>query len=102
MKYSLPFENPFELPENCVVDFAASNFSEDFDENVRTSFIYLRNIEYTEKIDFSGLSFAQKTRVLELYLNRELRDLTINELDAEIFSCLICSFGQLDTDFFTF
>jgi len=46
MENFLPFDNPFDLDEHITVDILKSKFSEDIDENLETSFIYLRNIDY--------------------------------------------------------
>lgn len=82
---SLPLADPFDIPENVVVDLHSATFSQDFDENIVTSFIYLRNIEYNGSIDFSKFSKDEKMRILKLYMERDLKDFNLKQLDYTIF-----------------
>ena len=90
----LPFDDPFNVPENCVVDFSNVNFSGNYQENVNTAFIYLRNIDFCGEIDFSHLSYEQKRTILTSYIRRDLKDLTIHQLDLAIFHMFFPSVGS--------
>lgn len=83
---TLPLENPFEVSDDVIVDIANSKFADEFDQNIITSFIYLRNIEFNGKIDFSNLDFDKKSKILRLYMLRDIKDLKLKQLDCTIFS----------------
>lgn len=85
VRSGLPFDDPFNVPENCIVDFSCVTFSKDYQENVSTAFIYLRNIDFCGTIDFSNLTYEQKSLVLLSYIKRDLKDLMIKQLDHAIF-----------------
>lgn len=98
---SIPFENPFDIPEGAVADFASAKFSEDFIENTTTTFIYLRNIEYKGTLVFDGLSYEQKETVLRCYMLRDIRELAIKELDDVLFKIFLGNMFEGETNFFT-
>lgn len=87
---TLPFENPFDLEENISIDILQSKFSEDRDENINTSFIYLRNIDYTGILDFSNYTYEQKEYVILKYFYRDIQELTLKQLDDTIM-CFFCN-----------
>jgi hypothetical protein len=74
---SIPLEDPFDIPENVVVDLKSAKFAESFDDNISTAFIYLRNIEFAGPIDFSKFSTEEKLEILKLYMIRDINDFNI-------------------------
>lgn len=88
MESFLPFDNPFDLDEHIAVDILKSKFSEDIDENLETSFIYLRNIDYTGQLSFSEYSYDQKCYVFKKYITRTIQELSIRQLDDTLLSFL--------------
>lgn len=88
-KQTIPFEDPFNVSDDVVISLAEATFSDDFEDNIETSFIYLRNIEYDGDIDFSDLTYSQKAKILDVYLNRDIKDLSIEKLDMTLFAILL-------------
>lgn len=74
---SIPLEDPFDIPENVVVDLKSTKFANSFDDNISTAFIYLRNIEFAGPIDFSKFSTEEKLEMLKLYMTRDIKDFNI-------------------------
>lgn len=102
MIYKLPFENPFEIPTDCIVNFAQTKFDSNFEKNINTAFIYLRNIDFSGKILFSDCTYEQRVKILKLYINREIKSLKIKELDDEILKCFfIDDFNMIESDYFS-
>lgn len=95
---TLPLEDPFDIPENIVVDIFNSKFSDDETDNIITSFVYLRNIEYSGKIDFSTASYQQKEKLLQLYLTRDIKDLKLEQLDFTLFKLFLINDNFEDLD----
>lgn len=81
---NLPFENPFDLSEDVTVDILKSQFSENLDENINTAFIYLRNIDYVGMLDFSDYTYEQKELVVMKYIERDIQELSLKQLDDSI------------------
>ncbi len=86
---SIPLEDPFDIPENVVVDLKSAKFAESFDDNISTAFIYLRNIEFAGPIDFSKFSTEEKLEILKLYMTRDIKDFNIKQLDYTVFALYI-------------
>lgn len=92
----LPLEDPFNIQSNLVIDFSKVDFSEEPEENIDTSFIYIRNISFNGGIDFSNLSFNYRSRILEKYIRRDIRDFSLKCLDCEIFNIFLDGLIQND------
>ena len=82
---SIPFEDPFDVPENIIIDLKSAKFADDFIENISIAFVYLRNIEFAGEIDFSKFTTDEKIEILKLYMTRDLKDFNIKQLDYTIF-----------------
>lgn len=82
---SIPLEDPFDVPENIIIDLKSAKFADDFIENISIAFVYLRNIEFAGEIDFSKFTTDEKIEILKLYMTRDLKDFNIKQLDYTIF-----------------
>ena len=59
---SIPLEDPFDVPENIIIDLKSAKFADDFIENISIAFVYLRNIEFAGEIDFSKFTTDEKIK----------------------------------------
>jgi hypothetical protein len=101
--YSLPFDDEkideILQDETAVVDMSQISFAEDADENYRIAMIYLRNINYSGKLDFSNVSYENKAKFLKKYITRDIKFLQLKELDYTILKLYNTGFKNLKSIF---
>lgn len=70
------------------VDVSKISFEDDIDENIESTFIYIRNLQLTMCLDFSNVDYETKEKWLLKYLTFNLITNPIKDLDETILTIL--------------
>lgn len=83
--------NECDLFKNYQIDISSINYDdEEMNSNkVDYSLIYLRNIDLPLPCDFSKLSYSEKEEWILKYINADLFDLSVKELNETILNLLV-------------